>query len=86
MPAAQAEVPNRIWGAAMIGKSVRQQHRGNARPDRRDDHDDRVVCAGCPFGIDDIYIALVTPAIVVPIEWLVRGTVRGGEVVQSNEA
>jgi SSS family solute:Na+ symporter len=41
---------------------------------------------GDPFGIDDIYIALVTPAIVMLIEWLVRGTVRGGEVVQSNEA
>ena len=25
-----------------------------------------------PFGIDDIYIALVTPAVVITIEWLVR--------------
>jgi solute:Na+ symporter, SSS family len=29
---------------------------------------------GDPFGIDDIYIALITPAIVMLIEWLVRGT------------
>jgi len=41
---------------------------------------------GDPFGIDDIYIALVTPAIVMLIEWLVRGAERGREVVQSNEA
>jgi len=27
---------------------------------------------GDPFGIDDIYIALVTPAVVITIEWLVR--------------
>ncbi len=30
---------------------------------------------GDPFGIDDIYIALVTPAIVIFIDWLIR---RGG--------
>jgi SSS family solute:Na+ symporter len=41
---------------------------------------------GDPFGIDDIYIALVTPAIVMLVEWLVRGAARGGEIAQSNEA
>ncbi len=41
---------------------------------------------GDPYGIDDIYIALITPAIVMLIEWLVRGAVGGREVIQSNEA
>jgi SSS family solute:Na+ symporter len=41
---------------------------------------------GDPFWIDDIYIALITPAIVMLIEWLVRGAERGREVVRSNEA
>jgi SSS family solute:Na+ symporter len=31
---------------------------------------------GDPFGIDDIYIALITPAIVILVEWLVRGAQR----------
>jgi hypothetical protein len=31
---------------------------------------------GDPFGIDDIYIALITPAIVIAIEWLVRDAQR----------
>jgi solute:Na+ symporter, SSS family len=38
---------------------------------------------GDPFGIDDIYIALVTPAIVMLIEWLVRGAQPEGELVRS---
>jgi SSS family solute:Na+ symporter len=37
---------------------------------------------GDPFGIDDIYIALVTPALVMLIEWLVRGTQREGQLVR----
>ncbi|HVX75947.1 MAG TPA: sodium:solute symporter family protein [Bradyrhizobium sp.] len=37
---------------------------------------------GDPFGIDDIYIALITPAIVMLIEWLVRGTQREREFVR----
>jgi SSS family solute:Na+ symporter len=38
---------------------------------------------GDPFGIDDIYIALVTPAIVMLVEWLVRGSEPERQVVRS---
>lgn len=38
---------------------------------------------GDPFGIDDIYIALVTPAVVMLIERLIRGTQREGQLVRS---
>ena len=37
-----------------------------------------------PFGIDDIYVALITPAIVMLIEWMVSGTDR--QVIQSNSS
>jgi solute:Na+ symporter, SSS family len=37
---------------------------------------------GDPFGVDDIYIALITPAIVMLIEWLVRGTQGEGQLVR----
>jgi solute:Na+ symporter, SSS family len=38
---------------------------------------------GDPFGIDDIYIALITPAIVMLIEWLVWGSAPKRQVAQS---
>lgn len=38
---------------------------------------------GDPFGVDDIYIALITPAFVMLIEWLVRGLQRESQLVRS---
>ena len=37
---------------------------------------------GDPFGIDDIYIVLITPALVMLIEWLVRDTQSERELVR----